>query len=66
MNKGKVHAQAVGDSRGPLRTTGIWTHNDSFLVVRNVLLDIAFEQRPTIKIIHRDVEKALVLRIMQI
>ena len=66
VNQREGHAQPVCNCSCSFGATGIRTDNDSLLVVRDVVLDILFQQRAPIEVVDGNVEEALVLRIVQV
>lgn len=62
----EFHVQVVRNCRCSLRSTCIRTDNDSILEIRDVLLDVSLDERLAIQIINRDVEEALILRVVQV
>lgn len=66
MDKSKLHAQAVCNRRGTLRSTSIGADNHGILVVANVLLNVALQQWSSVEVIHGDIKKALILCVVKI
>src|SRR2546423_1673466 len=66
MNERKVNSQGICDGSSSFGSTSIRTNNNTLFVARNLLLDILLQERPSIKIVNRYVEEALVLGIMQV
>ena len=62
----EFHIQVVRNCRCSLRPTGVRTDNDSIFEIRDVLLDVSLDERLAIQIINRDVEEALILRVVQV
>jgi len=57
------HTERIGDSSRTLGTTSVGTDHDSVQVVGNIELDVFAEQMAAVKVVHGDVEEALILRI---
>lgn len=66
MDQRKVHVEIVRDGRGSLGTTGIRAHNHSILEIRNVLLDVPFQECFAIQVVDRNIKETLVLGIVQV
>lgn len=64
MNERKRHAQRVCNSRSSLRSSSIRADNDRLLEVGDGELDVFPEKMATVKVVHWDVEEALVLRVV--
>jgi hypothetical protein len=61
VNKGKRHAERIGNGSRTLGSASIRTDHDSLLVVGDVELDVFAEQVAAIQVVDGDVEEALVL-----
>lgn len=59
VDEGKLDAHAVRDGGRTLCTTGVGADDDGILVVGDVRLDVPFEQRPAVQVVHRNIEESL-------
>ena len=64
VNQGKVYTHGVRNGSRSLGSTGIWADNDRFLVVGDVLMNVALEEWSPVQIIHGNIKETLVLRVM--
>jgi hypothetical protein len=63
VNQRKGHAKGVGDGGGSLGASSVGADNDGLLVVGDVELDVLAQQVAPVKVVNRDVEETLVLRV---
>jgi hypothetical protein len=63
VDKGKGHAEGVGDGGCTLRTSSIGGDYNSLLVVWNVELDVFAEEVTAVEVVYGDIKEALVLRV---
>lgn len=66
MNQRKVHVEAICNGSSSLCTTCVGRDDDGFLVVGYMGLDIVLDEEFTIEIIDGNVEKSLVLRVVEV
>lgn len=66
VDQGESHVQFISDGSGALGSASIGTDNHSILVVGDILADVPHEQRLAVQVVDRDIEEALVLRIVEI
>lgn len=66
VNQCKVHVEAICNGSSSLCTTGVGRDDDGFFVVGYVGLDIVLDKEFTVKIIDGNVEKSLVLRVVEV
>ena len=68
VNERKVHAKRISNVSCSLCSAGIWRDNhatsSSTMVRQDLVLDVLPQQVTAVEIVHRDVEKALILRVM--
>jgi len=61
MDKGKGHAERVGDGGGAFGAAGVGADDDGLLVVEDAELDVFAQEVAAVEIVDGDVEEALVL-----
>ncbi len=66
VDEGELDAQCIGDSCSSFRTACIGTYDDAVSKVWDVVLDVLLKQWASVQIVDGNIEKALVLRIVQI
>ena len=66
MNEGERHSKRIGNGCCSFRTARVRADHDCTLVIRDLLTNEVLKERPAIQIIDWDIEKALVLSIMEV
>lgn len=66
VDQRKFHSEGVGDGSGTFCASGIRGNDDGVLEVRDIVADVALQQRTAIQIVDRDIKEALILRIVEV
>ena len=62
----KSNPQAICYSSSSFCTASVRTNHHSILEVRDLILNVILQKRSSVEIIDRDIEEALILRVMEV
>lgn len=66
MDQGELHSESISDCGCSLSSTCIRRDNNGVLVVGDVVLNPALKKGTSVKVIDRNIEESLVLRVMKV
>jgi hypothetical protein len=66
VDQSELCAKRVSDGGCAFCAAGVGADDDALFEVGDVLLDVLFEERSAVEVVHWDVEEALVLRVVQV
>lgn len=66
VDQGELHSEGISDGGCALGPAGVRRDDDGILIVRDIVADVALQQRAAIQVIDGNIKEALILGIVEV